>query len=157
MSSEKAVQEAPRRGALIIFEGLDRCGKTTQCKQLVAALQQEQVSLLLYLVAPADTDRVHLGHDAPSCCLFQGGQYILLQVQVEHLSFPDRKRPTGVLIDKFLRKEIELDPVAVHLLFSTNRQECRCSHPSWLPITLAWPAACRWQSCSPFKAAVDSV
>lgn len=88
MSSEKAVQEAPRRGALIIFEGLDRCGKTTQCKQLVAALQQEQV-------------------------------------QVEHLSFPDRKRPTGVLIDKFLRKEIELDPVAVHLLFSTNRQECR--------------------------------
>ena len=29
------------RGALIIFEGCDRCGKTTQCKKLVEALNSE--------------------------------------------------------------------------------------------------------------------
>ena len=41
------------------------------------------------------------------------------------MSFPDRTRDTGILIDKFLRKEIQMDPVAVHLLFSANRQAVR--------------------------------
>lgn len=29
---------ATKRGALILFEGVDRCGKTTQAKKLVEAL-----------------------------------------------------------------------------------------------------------------------
>ena len=29
---------APPRGAFIVFEGIDRCGKTTQSKRLVDAL-----------------------------------------------------------------------------------------------------------------------
>lgn len=29
-----------RRGALIVLEGVDKAGKTTQCKKLVRALQQ---------------------------------------------------------------------------------------------------------------------
>uniref|UniRef100_A0A673LYC7 Thymidylate kinase-like domain-containing protein n=1 Tax=Sinocyclocheilus rhinocerous TaxID=307959 RepID=A0A673LYC7_9TELE len=29
-----------RRGALIVLEGVDRAGKTTQCQKLVQALQQ---------------------------------------------------------------------------------------------------------------------
>lgn len=29
-----------RRGALIVLEGVDKAGKTTQCKRLVQALQQ---------------------------------------------------------------------------------------------------------------------
>ena len=29
-----------RRGALIVLEGCDRSGKTTQCKKLVEALQE---------------------------------------------------------------------------------------------------------------------
>lgn len=29
-----------KRGALIVLEGVDRAGKTTQCKKLVEALQQ---------------------------------------------------------------------------------------------------------------------
>lgn len=29
-----------RRGALIVLEGVDKAGKTTQCKKLVHALQQ---------------------------------------------------------------------------------------------------------------------
>lgn len=31
---------ACKRGALIVLEGMDRAGKTTQCKMLIQALQQ---------------------------------------------------------------------------------------------------------------------
>lgn len=31
---------ACKRGALIVLEGVDKAGKTTQCKKLVQALQQ---------------------------------------------------------------------------------------------------------------------
>lgn len=31
------------RGALIVFEGCDRSGKTTQCKKLVDALNSENI------------------------------------------------------------------------------------------------------------------
>ena len=31
------------RGALIVFEGCDHSGKTTQCRRLVEWLQQEQI------------------------------------------------------------------------------------------------------------------
>jgi dTMP kinase len=37
--------------------------------------------------------------------------------------FPDRTTPTGKLIDAYLRKEVEMDDRAVHLLFSANRWE----------------------------------
>jgi thymidylate kinase len=32
-----------RRGALIVFEGCDRAGKSTQCKKLVQALRQKNI------------------------------------------------------------------------------------------------------------------
>jgi thymidylate kinase len=35
-----------KRGKLIVFEGLDRAGKTTQCQMLVSALQAEGQSVL---------------------------------------------------------------------------------------------------------------
>ncbi|XP_064614850.1 thymidylate kinase-like [Liolophura sinensis] len=34
--------EMSKRGALIVFEGCDRCGKTTQCKKLVEVLENEK-------------------------------------------------------------------------------------------------------------------
>jgi len=34
------------RGKLIVFEGLDRAGKTTQCQMLVEALQKEGQSVM---------------------------------------------------------------------------------------------------------------
>ena len=43
-----AKARADGRGALIVFEGGDRCGKTTQSKKLVAALQEKGVG---YFVA----------------------------------------------------------------------------------------------------------
>ncbi len=35
------------RGAFIVFEGVDRCGKTTQTKKLVEALLAKQVNVEL--------------------------------------------------------------------------------------------------------------
>ena len=75
-----------KRGSLIVFEGIDRCGKTTQCKILVDKLRTL---------------------DQP--CKF--------------IQFPNRKTDIGKIIDSYLKKEIELDDHAVHLLFSANRWE----------------------------------
>ncbi|VDM58013.1 unnamed protein product [Angiostrongylus costaricensis] len=75
-----------RRGAFIVFEGLDRSGKTTQAKRL-----HEKINL-------------------------SGGKSVLL-------SFPDRKEPFGQVIDRYLRKEIDLSERALHLAFSANRWE----------------------------------
>ncbi|EGD73579.1 thymidylate kinase [Salpingoeca rosetta] len=75
-----------RRGVLIVLEGTDRCGKSTQCKLLVEKLAS-------------------LGHEA------------------KLMRFPERSTVIGGVIDKYLRKEIELDDHAAHLLFSANRWE----------------------------------
>lgn len=37
-----------QRGAFILFEGVDRCGKTTQCGKLVEALQARGLSAELW-------------------------------------------------------------------------------------------------------------
>merc|ERR1712146_783111 len=36
-----AARSSAKRGAFILFEGVDRCGKTTQCTRLVAALTEK--------------------------------------------------------------------------------------------------------------------
>ena len=36
-----AARSSAKRGAFILFEGVDRCGKTTQCKRLVASLTEK--------------------------------------------------------------------------------------------------------------------
>mmetsp|Transcript_8852 Transcript_8852/g.17352 ORF Transcript_8852/g.17352 Transcript_8852/m.17352 type:complete len:237 (-) Transcript_8852:83-793(-) len=43
MSEEKEQMKAVRRGAFILFEGIDRCGKTTQSKRLVEALNKKGI------------------------------------------------------------------------------------------------------------------
>ncbi|KAJ1349182.1 hypothetical protein KIN20_004653 [Parelaphostrongylus tenuis] len=75
-----------RRGALIVFEGVDRSGKTTQARRLHERIKSS------------------------------GGKSVLL-------SFPDRKEPFGQIIDRYLRKEIDLSERALHLAFSANRWE----------------------------------
>ncbi|KJH44327.1 dTMP kinase [Dictyocaulus viviparus] len=75
-----------RRGALIVFEGVDRSGKSTQAKRL--------------------SERI----------LVSGGRSVLLP-------FPDRNEPFGQVIDRYLKKEINLSERALHLAFSANRWE----------------------------------
>lgn len=76
------------RGIFIVFEGMDRCGKSTQAKKLVNTLNQSS--------------------ENPRAQLFQ---------------FPNRSTPIGEVIDSYLRKKIEMDDRAIHLLFTANRWE----------------------------------
>lgn len=39
------------------------------------------------------------------------------------IAFPDRKTATGLLIDKFLQKDVHITAEELHLLFSANRYE----------------------------------
>lgn len=78
----------PTRGLLIVVEGLDRSGKSTQTQLLTEALNSAR-------------------HQRPT----------------ELWKYPNRETELGVIIDKYLRKKIEMDDHAVHLIFSANRWE----------------------------------
>ncbi|CDZ97701.1 Thymidylate kinase/adenylate kinase [Phaffia rhodozyma] len=87
----------PLRGHFIVLEGLDRTGKSTQCDLLVRAID----------------DKVRGVHASCSA--------------TKSWKFPERTTALGQLIDRYLRKEIELGDSkgkAIHLLFSANRWEC---------------------------------
>ena len=86
---------AAQRGALIVFEGCDRSGKTTAVKRLVDYLN----------------DKHQLTKDdCPSAKMMR---------------FPDRGTHIGQVINDYLKGEKELDDHVIHLLFSTNRWEKR--------------------------------
>lgn len=55
MESQASTSGAPR-GALIVFEGIDRCGKTTQCGKLVEHLQSQGVDAQLWRFPDRTTD-----------------------------------------------------------------------------------------------------
>jgi len=76
----------PGRGALIVLEGCDRCGKTTQAMRLVQ-------------------------------WLLTAGR------KAELVRFPERSTAIGQLLDRFLRREMDLAEHSLHLLFSANRWE----------------------------------
>lgn len=89
-----------RKGFLIVFEGLDRCGKTTQSKMLNDAL--DDMWREVYLSREGSVP----GHPR----LFK---------------FPDRTSFIGELINRYLQAEdhaVGFDQV-IHLLFSANRWE----------------------------------
>jgi dTMP kinase len=46
-----------------------------------------------------------------------------LGLAVQAIKFPDRTTSIGEVIDQYLKREIQLDDHAIHLLFSTNRWE----------------------------------
>ncbi|MEQ2202619.1 hypothetical protein XENOCAPTIV_009269 [Xenoophorus captivus] len=86
---------ASKRGALVVLEGVDRAGKTTQCKKLVQALLESG--------RPAEMMR------------FPGEEYSILR--------PYRSTTIGQLISAYLEKKSDLEDHTVHLLFSANRWE----------------------------------
>ena len=86
---------AVKRGALIVFEGCDRSGKTTAVKRLV--------------------DQLNDNHQLSK----NDGQ------AAKMMRFPDRTTDIGKVINKYLKGENQLDDHVIHLLFSTNRWEKR--------------------------------
>jgi len=85
-----SVPKDRRRGLFVVFEGLDRSGKSTQSKRLTKRLED-------------------------------AGE------KVRWTCFPNRTLASGILIDLYLRRKIEMSDEAIHLLFSANRWETAAS------------------------------
>ncbi len=93
-----------RPGALIVIEGLDRAGKTSQCHLLVEALGHQGYQVR-YMRFPGTYIRFCLRHTSTN------------------RASEDRNTPTGKMIDSYLRGTSQQDDHSIHLLFSANRWE----------------------------------
>ena len=103
-AERRSVMAGRLRGALIVLEGCDRAGKTTQCRKLVAALSE----------AGFPAKGLH----------FPGSCRIILHCSSSQSPLTaDRTTPLGKQIDSYLKQEQQLDDHAIHLLFSANRWE----------------------------------
>lgn len=105
------------RGTLIVFEGLDRAGKSTQVEKLVSALQKD-------------------GHEVKHLRFPGMLSYVLQRTWVAVISSSrdgivgislyaslDRTTPIGQMINSYLSGETEVNDHVIHLLFSANRWE----------------------------------
>lgn len=91
------------RGALIVLEGCDRTGKSTQCKKLVERLISSGIS----------AKELHFP-----------GKDFTQWVGSRPLSLLDRSTPvTGSQINNYLKNNLNMDDHVIHLLFSANRWE----------------------------------
>lgn len=98
-----------KRGALIVLEGCDRAGKTTQCKKLgnfdVHKLCKTFVTRSLHTIsAQVLTEN---GHKAM------------------YMNFPDRTTLVGGLINSYLTNKNDFSDEGIHLLFTLNRWEAK--------------------------------
>ncbi|GKY91487.1 hypothetical protein MPSEU_000120900 [Mayamaea pseudoterrestris] len=93
-----SVMTTKPRGAFIVLEGVDRCGKTTQVARLVERMTKEKQQ-----------------NDNETAALSP----------VLAMRFPDRTTPVGRIIHEYLTSDSDntLDDHAIHLLFSSNRWE----------------------------------
>ncbi|KAK4120975.1 P-loop containing nucleoside triphosphate hydrolase protein [Parathielavia appendiculata] len=98
-------QPAVARGALVVLEGLDRSGKTTQVKLLEQRF-------------------VELGRKV-KVMRFPG------MLHFKNLTYY-RTTPIGQMIDSYLKSQVDMDDHVIHLLFSANRWEAAKSIASLL-------------------------
>jgi len=106
------------RGALIVLEGCDRAGKSTQCKKLVQALIENGKRAKL-VAFPGKYQRFATLTRKNRCSSFP-----------PRFLHADRKTKIGEMIGEYLTCKSELEDHVIHLLFSANRWEAMyaCSH-----------------------------
>jgi dTMP kinase len=124
-------QQGPR-GAFVLFEGVDRCGKSTQTSLLAKSLEGQGVSLQHCPLVPDFATQCSKSSRAQQCQQLLTAQCESLQpttrmqVAVESWNFPDRKNTvTGHAINEYLAGKQDHNDRAIHLLFSANRWEKR--------------------------------
>ncbi|VDL81213.1 unnamed protein product [Nippostrongylus brasiliensis] len=111
-----AVLRMAARGALIVFEGLDRSGKSTQAKLLRDKIikQNREAVLLPFPDCGSAVIELQIGKNLSGRLWFGSNR------------IADRQEPFGQVIDRYLRNEINLSERALHLAFSANRWEKAC-------------------------------
>ena len=99
-----------RRGAFIVFEGVDRCGKTTQVSLIVK-----------HLLKTLSVGAAAAASGAAGSAAAAAGAAASAAIAMR---FPDRTTTIGKMIDTYLKDSTTtLDDHAIHLLFSANRWE----------------------------------
>jgi dTMP kinase len=99
-----------QRGTLIVVEGLDRAGKSSQCEILNNNLSS-------------------IGHNVNyirfpgTVLLFMASLFFRFFPTIWLMEYTDRSTPIGKMIDSYLRGIFQLDDHSIHLLFSANRWE----------------------------------
>ncbi|KAL2891062.1 Thymidylate kinase [Ceratocystis lukuohia] len=93
------------RGSLVVLEGLDRSGKSTQVKLLAQR----------FLEAGRKATVMRFPGKSPSDSTLQGHGRLT--------SATDRSTPIGKMIDAYLKNTADMDDHVIHLLFSANRWE----------------------------------
>jgi hypothetical protein len=113
-----------RRGAIIVFEGCDRCGKSfgraCPCGSCVTAYLQDTGGPLSEAAQRAAAAG-RAGLSVVGCSDLARPQ--VTTTHAAQVRFPDRTTAIGRVIDSYLKKEAEMDDHAAHLLFSANRWE----------------------------------
>lgn len=104
---------AIKRGALIVLEGCDRTGKSTQCKQL----GKLYYNILFYIILV----NIYLVIWFTVQSLLADGR------PAKYMNFPNRSTESGKMINAFLTNQSEFAPETIHLLFTINRWECKKS------------------------------
>lgn len=111
------------RGAFIVLEGVDRCGKSTQSRLLVDSLSR--VSNNVERVVFPGRDRVFVSiATLNESCHPSFENMDLLELNSEWV-VSDRTTPVGSLINSYLSKQTEMSDESMHLLFSANRWELK--------------------------------
>lgn len=100
--ADLSIIDKEKRGALVVVEGLDRAGKSSQCELLYKSL---------------------LGMNHKAKYVRFPGECFLGLYGVCNTDFQDRSTPIGKQIDSYLRGDSQLDDHSIHLLFSANRWE----------------------------------
>lgn len=97
--------DSNKRGAFIVFEGIDRCGKSTQATMLADALKETGI------------ETVHMR--------FPGNFSIVLLFWRNFCLFLDNSTSIGKILRSYLENRAEMEDHATHLMFAANRWECK--------------------------------
>ena len=99
-----------KRGAFILFEGVDRCGKTTQTGKLIEFLRAQNI--------PCE----HMRFPGKHTCILQ----LINDINCSYLT--DRTTEIGKIINAYLTNQTHLQDESIHLLYSVNRWEAKWAH-----------------------------
>lgn len=111
-----ATSAPTNRGAFILFEGCDRCGKTTQAQRLAETLKSEgRDTLFMRFPGEGGCSHCHV------CVWLTKFHDQLVELRVPLV--PDRTTPIGKMLNAYLTNAADMDDHAVHLLFAANRWE----------------------------------